>query len=312
MKTPRFISVCLAVCASIAFGQDRPSNYTVAPTPFGAIKVASWNMRWFPSGDKTPKPKPEEDKRTDSAARFLRWQNLDVVMFQEMRSAEVTSNLVNNAALEGFRVNVVSDFRPPYRNADAYHQNAIISKYPTVDAGFKEWTRRGKGEGAPPRGLVWAVLDIKGDLVAFITVHLKSNLIMPWVEDKDAEARSNTAKREESARQLVEFANTFKGKQYGNRYVQAIVIGGDFNTDPKQANFKDETTIPTVVNAGFADVFKDVPDSKRATLSETRSTPASCFDYLFHAGRGRLERPEVLPKQYTSDHAPVAVFLTLR
>ena len=314
MKAPRIASVFLAVCASIAFGQDRPKNYTVTPTPAGAVKLASWNMRWFPSGTKEPKPKKEEARRIDSAARFIAWQNLDVVVMQEMRDARITSNLVNHAALRdrGFRVNAVSNFRPPFRSVESYHQNAIISRFPTVDAGFKEFQRRNKGTGAPPRGLLWAVLDVNGDLVVFITVHLKSNMIPGYVDDKKAAAESNRAKREESARQLIEFANTFKGKQYGNRYVQAIVIGGDFNTDPTQADYRTENTIQTVINAGFADVSKDVPKAKRATMPETRNHPACCFDYLFHAGRGRLERPEVLPAQYTSDHAPVAVFLTLR
>ena len=314
MKAPRIASACLAVFASIAFGQDRPKNYTVTPTPPGAVKVASWNMRWFPSGTKDKKPVKEERARNSSAARFIAWQNLDVVLLQEMRNAQITSNLVNHAALrdKGFQVNAVSNFRPPFRRAEAYHQNAIISRFPTVDAGFKEWQRRNKGIGAPPRGLLWAVLDVNGDLVVFITVHLKSNMIPGYVEDKQAVAASNTAKREESARQLVAFANTFKGKKYGDRYVQAIVIGGDFNTDPTQADYRDETTIPTVINGGFADVSKDVAQAKRATMPQTRNHPACCFDYLFHAGRGRLSNPEVLPAQYTSDHQAVAVCLTIR
>ena len=299
----------LAVAAALpVLAKDRPSDFTVTPTAPGAVKVCSWNMEWFPSGKPEPKPAKEEAERIDSAARFLKWQNSDIVLLQEMRDAATCSNLVANAALAGFRVNVCSQFRRSTPWTDANQQDAVISRFPTVDAGFMEWNRR-KPPASPPRGLTWAVLDVKGELWAFIVVHLKSNRLNAWTDDeKKTEAIVNRQKREESALQLVAWAKeNLEGKTYGGRTIKNVFIGGDFNTDQAQKAYKKEKTIPTVTAAGYADTFANVPEAKRQSMPESRHYSAARFDYIFHKGPATISSPEVAPKQYTSDHCMVSV-----
>jgi hypothetical protein len=125
---------------------------------------------------------------------------------------------------------------------------------------------------------------------------------------EEAERRTNTAKREESARQLVAFAKAnLERKHYGSRRIANVFIGGHFNTDPDQAAYAGESTIQTLVDAGYADAFAGEPVEKRYTMEATRWYPASVFDYLFHKGTAALSHPEVAPKQYTSDHRMVSI-----
>ena len=291
--------------AGLAYGQGRPQNISPPEKPTGAVALASWNMRWFPSGKSTPSPAKEEAKTVDSAARFLRWWGADIVMLQEVRDAATCSNLVAQPALAGFQVNVCSSFRTPFKSGGAGLQTAVISRYPAVDAGTFGWNHR--GAASPPRGVSWCVLDVENHLIAVATVHLKSNYIGYWVDDAEAERRLNTAKREESARQLVAFlGQNLEGKSYGDRRVETLIVGGDLNTSTFDADFAGEQTIPTLLAAGYKDVFADVPEKDRATTPET----GSVFDWLFVKGPAKVSTPRVAPPQYTSDHQLISVFFT--
>ena len=309
MKRPSLTALAAALLLAVpALAQDRPQNYTVTPTAPGAVKVCAWNMEWFPSGTKEPKPAKEEAQRIDSAARFLKWQNADIVLMEEMRDAAVCSNLVARPALSGFKVNVCSQFRRSTPWTDANQQDAIISRFPTVDAGFMEWNRR-KPPASPPRGLTWCVLDVNGELWAFVAVHLKSNRLNAWTEEeKKTEAIVNRQKREESARQLVAFVKAnLEGKSYGGRTIKNIFLGGDFNTDQAQRDYRRERTIPTITGAGYADTFAGVPEAERQSIPKSRHYPAARFDYVFHKGPATVSAPEVAPKQNTSDHCMISI-----
>ena len=298
----RLLSVLLILSTVLACAQDRPKKYRVQPKEPGEVRVGAWNMKWFPSGSKEPKPAREENKRLNSAARFLRWQMMDVVMFEEMRSAEVCSNLVKNAAIEGFRVNACSQF--PRQGKFPQHQNAIVSRYDAVDAGWKLFNR---SKTAPPRGMVWAILDIEGTLYGFVGVHLKSNYIPWWAEDWEETTRLNRAKRDDSAEQLVAFADELLAREYDGRKVAAVFVGGDMNTSRFEEAYKEEKTISIIMAAGYRDVFEEVPVEQRYTMLETRDYPNSVFDYLFVKGDVVTSRPETTPMQYTSDHRMIYV-----
>ena len=266
-------------------------------------------MCWFPSGSMEKKPRKEEAQRIDSAARFVKWWGADVVMFQEMRDAATCSNLVARPALAGFKVNVCSQYAPSYRRAPSWQQDAIISRYDAVDAGFLEFERR-RRPAAPPRGMTWAVLDIDGHLHAFVTVHLKSNRSSNWGGPTEEERQANTAKREEAARQLTAFVKqNLEGKSYKGRRIENVWIGGDFNTSTFDTAFAGEQTIHTITAAGYRDVFAGVPESDRATIPQTRNHAAGVFDWLFVKGPAKLSTPSVAPKQPTSDHLLISVFL---
>jgi endonuclease/exonuclease/phosphatase family metal-dependent hydrolase len=129
-------------------------------------------------------------------------------------------------------------------------------------------------------------------------LHLKSNA--------GGDPVSNRAKREDSIRQLMAHIESELPK-YPEQNRPAIVIAGDFNTNPDSAQFAGERTIPILVDAGFKSAFDGLPESQRITWPSNGRFPDATFDYVFHRGI-EVERVQV-PTAYDahSDHRPVIV-----
>ena len=290
------------------------------------VRVAAWNMRWFPSGYpvtnvalRTASDVKYESYRINTAARFIRRQEADLVLLEEIRSAEVASilaqtcdDVMTNAASLGWKLNACTAFATPPDAAVPAHQNAIISHYDAIDSGWREWKEEGGLK--PPRGFVYAVFDFGGSLSAFVGVHLKSNFIPKDAPDPEGAPAVNRKLREISARQLVAFAKEIKGKDYNGRKVKNVVVGGDFNTSIFDEKYKDEKTITTMLGAGFRDCHKGLAD--RNTMPESKWYPPTCFDYLFILGKGEVFSPVVAPpakfgknKANLSDHQMISFIL---
>lgn len=315
----------LSLLAAIALLQLFCGILFAAPPPASGsgVRVAAWNMKWFPLGRPLPLDNSAETdkaresrlgwekRRLSSAARFIRWQDADIVLLEEMRDRKTCEELVSQPCFTNWRVNACSEFPLVPDATIPAHQNAIVSRFQTVDAGFGLWRQATNGL-APPRGYVWAVLDVNGRLAAFVGVHLKSNYIDAGVEDKEAQAKLNTALREESARQLVAFADTLHGKRYGDRRVKDVFLAGDFNTSFFDKTYAGEKTLPFVRSAGYADCFAKVPEKLRFTMPESKWYPPTVFDYIFHKGEWVVSGPEVSIPSYTSDHQMISVVVAGR
>ena len=286
------------------------------------VRISAWNMKWFPSGypiteDKAPNPK-QEAKRISSAARFIRWQQTDVALLEEMRDLATCEALIsvptgtNSAPLktQGWKVNVCSDFECPTNAPVPTHQNAIISKFDAVYTNCVTWTP--KDEVIPPRGFVCAVLDINGHLTGLIGLHLKSNFIEDECTNKVFEAQLNRKKRELSAAQVVAFADELLEKEFNGRKVEDVFVCGDFNTSIFDEKYNGEKTVPTFLEKGYEDAHASLPTNnfKRATMPKSKWYPPTTFDYIFHKGAGKLVNPDIAPAQYTSDHQLISVSLS--
>lgn len=275
------------------------------------VRIGAWNMEWFPVGHLLKEGEvsnpTNEARRISSASRFMRWQEMDVVMLEEMRDKATCEALVAGINRPTWQVNVCSEFPTPPEFTVPTHQNAIISRFHAVDSGFVRW--KAEGEIQPPRGYSWAVLDINGELNLFCVVHLKSNYIKDDVEDKDAVAKINRTMREMSARQLVTAIDKMSTKEYNGRKIVNTIVGGDFNLSIFADAWKGERTIQTFLDAGFVDVFANVPLKDRYTMPETKWYPTTVFDYLLIKGPAKFSGPEVSIPQYTSDHQMVTVVL---
>ncbi len=317
LVSPAVFAAAGLFVAGLGRAADAPSADQANPGASGGVRIAAWNMKWFPLGrplpidnsGETAKARGDrlewEKRRLNSAARFIRWQDADVVLLEEMRDRKTCEELVAQPCFTNWKVNACSEFPQVPEATIPAHQNAIVSRFVAVDAGFGLW--KTNATLCPPRGYVWAVLDIRGSLVAFVGVHLKSNYIPAEVEDKEAQAKLNTAIREESARQLVAFADTLHGKRYGARKVSDVFLAGDFNTSIFDKAFAGEKTIPVVKAAGYKDCFDKMPEASRYTMPESKWYPPTVFDYLFHKGRTRVSGPEVSIPSYTSDHQMISV-----
>ena len=277
-----------------------------APESGDGVRIAAWNMKWFPSGHPVLRDEDrnarQEYKRIDSAARFIAWQRADVVMLEEVRNREVCEALCENEALPGWSVSAVTAFAAAKDATIPPHQNAIVSRFAPLDAGWQRW--KADGDVTPPRGFVWAVFDFNGTLCGVIGVHLKSNYIPQDAEDKESLPAQNRRMREASARQLAAFARELLGRDYSGRRVAEVVVGGDFNTSIFDSRYDGERTIPEMLSAGFADCFDGVME--RNTMPESKWYPATCFDYLFAKGPAEFFGPVVAPKSWTSDHQMIS------
>ena len=311
MKKYWLIAPLAAVLLLVGFSSCRSETGSTGDVaPSDGVRVAAWNMKWFPSGrpileDKDRKPE-QELKRIAKAADFINWQRADIVMLEEIRDLESATMLATNEALRGsWRVNTISEFSVNAGATIPPHQNAIISRFEAVDAGWRVW--RGADGIYPPRGFVFAVFDIGGHLTAVVGVHLKSNFIPQDAEDPEKLPPLNRKMREISARELVEFAAEISKKSYGGRHVENVIVGGDFNTSIFDKAYDGEQTVPTMLAAGFADCFDGV--AERNTMPESKWYPATCFDYIFARGKAEFFAPVVAPKSWTSDHQMISVII---
>lgn len=306
----KILIAALFAVAFSGFADDAvPGSKPVSAVHSNSVRIAAWNMKWFPSGYPVKagdKPNAQSEyKRINSAARFIRRENPDIVMFEEMRDLATCTNLLAQMDVKGWQVSACSEFPKVPDMEIPTHQNAIISHYKAVDSGFREW--KFMEEVRPPRGFVYAVLDIDGRLVACFGIHLKSNYIGDDVEDKDAQAKINTKMREVSAKQLVAAVGEFCAKDYGGRKISDVFIGGDFNSSIFDKAYAGEKTMQIFKDAGFSDCFDGVPEAERYTMPESKRYKATVFDYMLHRGPAKTSDPKVAIKQYTSDHQMISV-----
>lgn len=290
------------------------------------VRLSAWNMKWFPAG----RPVEIEDAnakyeaaRIRQAARFILGQGSDIFMFEEMRNRETVDGILaakfqnGKTVLDGFKYNVISEFpRMPDATLPT-HQNGVFSRFDAVDSGWKTYGKDDSSDIYPPRGYAYAVLDVKGHLIACISIHLKSNFIDTNVYTNDAMVAEvsllNRKMRESSAKKLVKAGDEFLAKNYDGRKVEAVFIAGDFNTSIFDPAFEGEKTIQTLLDGGFKDCFADVPQEKRYTMPKSRYYEATLFDYIFVKGDVEVKCPEVsdMPvnskKRALSDHQMVNV-----
>ena len=131
-------------------------------------------------------------------------------------------------------------------------------------------------------------------MLLIYSVHLKSNV---------GGVSLAAPKRQESAAQLV--AHTAEMEElYGQRGPVAIVIAGDFNTDPTDPQFAEENTFDVFKQAGFEWAWKNTPREDRVTLPTKGRYPDATFDGFLFKG-ATMVSTEVLPGRSISDHHPV-------
>lgn len=289
------------------------------------VWAASWNMKWFPSGRAEHRASPRaEQAAVDDAADVIRAHlapksGCRVLFLQELRSAEVCSNLI--AAVGGtLRVAAASEFRER-DNRLGWQQCAIATDARTVEAGWRPFQNEKRIR--PPRGFAYAVLDCgKDGLVACYSVHLKSD----YGAGRDPEAkRMNIAKRGAAARQLMKHVRDLEERfsAAGAARRIAVLVGGDFNTDRYSAESAGEPVFATLEHEGFAscwDIPSDpdsgqtmprsaVPLVERATHPGRGRYPDSTIDYVFYRGFQRVAGRAIAPFCDVSDHRLFVVSL---
>jgi endonuclease/exonuclease/phosphatase family metal-dependent hydrolase len=191
------------------------------------VSFATWNLEWFPGG----KPNTSQAERLvhmSAAKDALIDIRPDILCLQEVRDWDSVAELVS--ILPDFQTLVVSRFREMGSSGPlSILQIAIASNRPAEAA----WSESFKPSFAtPPRGFSFAAIRQGKTVLLVYSVHLKSNR---------GEAPTNTAKREEAARQLLAHLAEME-RAYSSSAKVITIITGDFNTDPTNARFASEGT----------------------------------------------------------------------
>lgn len=261
-------------------------------------KVTTWNLEWFPSGKPDFSDAVMEAGRISEAAKVLRELDPDVILLEEVRDQKAAVDLATEIG-RGHQVVVVSRFKQG--NRIGQQQQAILAKFPAKAAYWREWATRQLVN--PPRGYSFAVFETaSGKPVAFYAVHMKSNAMGRDVKDREKQATLNRLQRELAAQELVEhFRDIGKVPELAPA---SVIVGGDFNTDPTQKRFGDETTLATLVNTGFANPLSSLPVEKRTTIPGKGRYPDTTFDYLLFWKATPVGDPIIRPTK-VSEHRPV-------
>lgn len=305
MKRRLFFNLTLCVLAAL-FGcrnSDKEGNRDVGDHPTSSVnhdsassevlRVASWNLHWFP-GKSSGGGSPEEERgHINAVIEELKAIDADILLLQEIRDPDALSEVLE--AIPDYSLDVISNF-------EGNLEVAVLSRAPVkATAGFMEEFE--KGEVAdPPRGFAYATISLNdGSELAVYSVHLKSNY--GGVEE-------TTPKRMESARQLVEHALSLK-KRYekeGKRFT--AVIGGDFNSDPTDEKWQNDETLDILTRSGFQWTGSEVAQEDRISWLSNGRYPDAVFDHiLVLSGDGLKASGSITHKtsREVSDHRAVIV-----
>lgn len=266
------------------------------------LRVTTWNLEWFPSGSAKNATPEVEAEHISAAAKVLSVLNPDVVLLQEIRDWDSCQKLATALAPLKYEVIVCSTFKDGFSGTVGRQQVAILAKRTAEAAWAESWKVNGAVD--PPRGFAFAMIRYGKHDVGFYSLHLKSNLVRG---NDDREVQLNILKRELAAEQVVAHANEMQKKFTG---LKAVLVGGDFNTNPDQNLFVSEKTISTFERSGFRCDYLAWPLAERITHPGKGKYPDATFDYLFAKGMRPNAKAEITTTT-VSDHRPVTVEFVL-
>src|SRR5438309_2762876 len=266
------------------------NNSPPSPPSPPAIRVAFWNIQWFP-GRHPSAPPTAEQRQIIAVQRDMRMIDADVLGIEEARDFSKASLAI--ASHPGFKVDVCSNF-PPREDQNVAQQVAIASRLTPISAWVEMWKHN--GALLPPRGFAFAVYEITPrHLLLVYVLHLKSNR---------GEISEDKAIREESMRQLRAHMVAMNAA-YGKLGTITWIVGGDFNTSPDDPRFAQETTTRRLLADGFSWCWQNVPFSQRITLPADKFFPSACFDHIFFRNANLISAHVVPTSKRSSDHRAI-------
>ncbi|MDQ2867575.1 MAG: endonuclease/exonuclease/phosphatase family protein [Verrucomicrobiota bacterium] len=282
MKLARLILFSLIASALITSAQNASSH--------DRIRVAFWNIQWFPGRHPDAAPSAERAQINSVLADFHQI-DADVVGLEEVRDFDKAGVAVS--PLANFKVDVCADF-PPRENQNVAQQVALTSRLPALSAWSEMW--QAHGPMTPPRGFAFAAYTIAPQkLLLVYALHLKSNR---------GEIAEDIAIREEAMRQLCAHMDAMENA-YGKLGEITWIVGGDFNTAPDDPRFATEKTTHLLTARGFSWCWQNVPAADRITLPPDKRFPAACFDHIFYRNAKLLSARVIPTSPQSSDHRAV-------
>ncbi len=290
------------------------------------LRLASWNIEWFPAGQRNSK-KENVEMQMRAVAGIIGELKPDILFTQETRNLGALIRL-NREYLGGkFKFLASSLYyaeNTKGETEDVQQQNGIMSVFPwKLDPVEMDFATAEYYKGRPARGWLRCEFEFAGRRVVFYNGHLKSN----YGAKNEKKRAENYTKRESAIRYLGEELKA----QGLDPLKDLIVVLGDFNTDYFSEEFKEEKTLRMLEAMGFRHTFGGMDASERVTspsrLDDTLQIPDSTLDYIWISkGWGEaVPKASVLKKGASrrvgvfggdeeglaSDHYPVLVELTI-
>lgn len=280
-----------ALALIAAFAGSLGSLFADAPR---TIRVVTWNLQWFPGG-KPGASKEVQDSHIQTVHDEIKRINPDILLLQEVGSEGALAETLKPLG-DDWKIAIVSRFdQGGFRSGQ---QLAIAAKMPAESAWAEPWA---KGWAEAPRGYAYASFRINGKRLAVYCLHLKSNL---------GDAVGNTSKREDATEQLLAHMGS---KEQRVLPPDAIIIGGDFNTDDPDspsAQSPGERTFQLLRKNQFTWGFEGFAFMDRVTCPRKGRYPDASFDHLWTKGLGRPLASVI--KAGGSDHYPVVIDAIIR
>lgn len=306
----------------IAPGQDEPSLPNpktaaaeplppdVAPTlsaEAGEIRVADWNICWFPSGSPEPQDSITEAMTMRMAAKIIRRVEPTIFCAEEIRNEDIARQLAKEIKLPGFKLAVCSAFTN-YDGTPALQQTAIFSTYPVIKTRCERWHTVNYID--PPRGYSFALLNAPGGPVGVFAIHLKSNYISQDNPNPEKTAVINRLKRQLASEQLIKLVDEWLSSGYVPANTR-FIVAGDFNTAENE-RWKGETTLSGFRDAGWRSCYEGRRPEDCYTLpaDPVFGYDAVTFDYIFTRGFSSQRALQIHPvSRRVSDHYLVTILL---
>ena len=252
------------------------------------LRVVTWNLQWFPGGKTATKE--SQDRHIAVVRKEIQKLDPDILILQEVGSQDAIEESLKPLD-PNWKTAVISEFQQG--GFISGQQIVIAAKYPALSAWAEPWKR---GWAEAPRGYAYALFSINGKKLAVYGLHLKSNLGNP---------PENTSKREDAMEQLISHIDSKEDRVIK---ADAVVIGGDFNTDDPDSptgQSKGERTFGFLRKAGFSWGYEGIDHPNRITCPAKDRYPAASFDHFWTRG---LAKPLASVHQSTaSDHLPVVI-----
>ena len=252
------------------------------------LRVVTWNLQWFPGGKTATKE--SQDRHIAVVRKEIQKLDPDILILQEVGSQDAIEESLKPLD-PNWKTAVISEFQQG--GFISGQQIVIAAKYPALSAWAEPWKR---GWAEAPRGYAYALFSINGKKLAVYGLHLKSNLGNP---------PENTSKREDAMEQLISHIDSKEDRVIK---ADAVVIGGDFNTDDPDSptgQSKGERTFGFLRKAGFSWGYEGIDHPNRITCPAKDRYPAASFDHFWTRG---LAKPLASVHQSkASDHLPVVI-----
>jgi endonuclease/exonuclease/phosphatase family metal-dependent hydrolase len=304
------------------FIHEQKNAETFQAKPF--VRVATWNIEWFPAGMRKS-AKENVEWQVAAVAAMLKEFNPDILLTQETRNLGALITLNNNLGSHAYNFIASSWFNSENQERllsdKVQQQTGLLSRPAWKDIWEVDFATL-TGEIRPTRG--WLAMRYEIGNLKFVVYngHKKSN----FGAENEKDRASNYAKRLAAIRELKRDFYRLGLDPYRDK----ILVCGDFNTDFFSKEFEDEETFKKLRDMGFRHSFGSKKRSEIVTLPARvgEPYPDGTFDYIwFSAGwgenipvaqilsKGASKRKDVFGGDepgLASDHYPVYVDIPVK